>query len=313
MSKPRPNSTPLHGLDAHEALGQPPVELAVPMDVASQARRNPGGHHFEDAAQGVPFLLARVDELNGLLLCLRIRHAHGGVLRQLEDLVVALPLHVRLDAAERAKVAPHLDRERLDELPAEGTHRHPGHGLAGAGALQDVTDVRVAVLQDAGEVRVARTGLLDWNGLAVVLRVRRHLLGPVLPVAVVDAEGHRRAQGPAPPEPGPYLHLILLDEHPAATAVTLLPPPEIVVDLFDVDIEPRGHALDDGREARAVGLSCGEIAQHVPHLSLNPRPRPAYRVRAGSDPCTCDMKRAGQDLTPHGREGGAPSFERPPD
>ena len=95
------------------------------MDVAPQAWRHAGGHHLEDAAQGIAFLLARVDELDGLLFGFRIRHTHRGILGQLEYLVVALPLHVRLDAAERAKVTANLDRERFDELLAERAHRHP--------------------------------------------------------------------------------------------------------------------------------------------------------------------------------------------
>ena len=133
----------------------------------------------------------------------------------------------------------------------------------------------MAVLEDAGEVRVSRTGLLDRNGLARILRVGRHLFRPVLPVAVIDAEGDRRAERLPPPEARPYLHLILLDKHPAAPAIALLAPPEIVIDLLDVDVESRRHPLDDGGEARTVGLSCRKIAQHVPHLSPNARPRPA--------------------------------------
>ena len=122
--EPAADLHPLHGLDAHEALGQPAVELPVPVHVAPQARRDAGGHHLEDPAQSVPLLLALVDERDGLLLGFRVRHAHGRVLGQLEYLVVALAVHVRLDPPEGAQVTPHLHRERRHQLLAERAHRH---------------------------------------------------------------------------------------------------------------------------------------------------------------------------------------------
>ena len=46
----------LHRLNAHQRLGDEAVELAVPVNVASQTDRHAVGHHLDRAAEGVPFL-----------------------------------------------------------------------------------------------------------------------------------------------------------------------------------------------------------------------------------------------------------------
>jgi hypothetical protein len=47
------------------------------------------------------------------------------------------------------------DAELLEKSPADGADGHAGRGLAGGGALQDVTGVVEAVLHSAGEIGVA--------------------------------------------------------------------------------------------------------------------------------------------------------------
>ena len=41
----------LYGMDAHERLGQEPVDLAVPVHVAAQPHRYPIGDHFDDSSR----------------------------------------------------------------------------------------------------------------------------------------------------------------------------------------------------------------------------------------------------------------------
>src|SRR5581483_109833 len=54
----------LHGIDAEDGLGQPAVQLAVPVDVAAQPGRAPGGDDAEGAAEGVAASGCLVDRLD---------------------------------------------------------------------------------------------------------------------------------------------------------------------------------------------------------------------------------------------------------
>jgi hypothetical protein len=45
---------------------------------------------------------------------------------------------------------------------------------------------------------------------------------------------------------------VLLDAHAAAAAVALLPPPQLTVDKFQIDVEARRQSGDKGDETLAV-------------------------------------------------------------
>ena len=62
------------------------------------------------------------------------------------------------NAAERDDVAPDLDPELVEQPPGQRAGRHPGGGLAGAGALQDVAGVEPVVLEHARPDRRGRVG-----------------------------------------------------------------------------------------------------------------------------------------------------------
>ena len=53
-------------------------------------------------------------------------------------------------------MADDVGAELAEQLPGDRADRDTGRGLAGAGALEHVADVVVAVLHDAGEIGVAR-------------------------------------------------------------------------------------------------------------------------------------------------------------
>src|SRR5262249_19151851 len=136
------------------------------------------------------------------------------------------------------------------------------NGIARARAFENVAYVGMVVFEDAVQVRVARARLGDGDRFVAVLRRGGHLLGPVLPVAVLDAERNRRPERLTPADAGADRRLVLLDQHPASAAVALLPAPEVVIDPGEVDREARGHAIDDRRETRPVRFSRGKIPQH---------------------------------------------------
>ena len=86
----------------------------------------------------------------------------------------------------------------------------------------------------------------DRDARIAVRGIGRHLLVPVLPVAILDDERDRGAEGLPPTNARTDLDLVLLDFHPTAAAVALLAPPEVGVD------QQRARALLRQRD-RQVG------------------------------------------------------------
>ena len=88
------------------------------------------------------------------------------------------------------------------------------------------------------------------------LAERGHAIGPVLPVPVAHHERDRSSQRAAEAHAGDDLHGIALDTLAAAAPVTGLTTRKVGVDLRFGDLQARGHAFDDGRQARTVALAC---------------------------------------------------------
>src|SRR6266516_941891 len=97
--------------------------------------------------------------------------------------------YTSLDAAQLYDVAADLDAELLEQQLAHGAAGDPRHSLPRARPLEDIARVLTVVLQAAGEIGVPGPGPGD---LAAPLgppptggvRLRRHHVLPVLPVAV---------------------------------------------------------------------------------------------------------------------------------
>ena len=62
-----------HRLNAHQRLRQPAVELAIPLRVRAQTRRQSQSDDFEDTAQSVAFFLTLFDQERSSFLRLRYR------------------------------------------------------------------------------------------------------------------------------------------------------------------------------------------------------------------------------------------------
>jgi hypothetical protein len=62
--------------------------------------------------------------------------------------------------------------------------------------------------------------------------------------------------------PGNNTGLVRLDLHPAAPTETLLPPPELPVDVTDIDRHPGWKAGQSGDKVFSMGFSCCLEAQH---------------------------------------------------
>ena len=66
----------LHGLDAHDRLGEQRVELAIPVHVAAEADRHAEAEHLDDAAERVAVLGRRLDLVDHRLAGVEVEAAH---------------------------------------------------------------------------------------------------------------------------------------------------------------------------------------------------------------------------------------------
>src|SRR5437016_6526683 len=130
--------------------------------------------------------------------------------------------YTSLDAAQLYDVAADLDAELLQQQLAHGAAGDPRHSLPRARPLENIARVLTIVLQAAGEIGVPGPGPGDLApplGPSGDVRLGRHHVLPVLPVAVPHQHrdgGAERLPRPHPREP---LDLVRLDLHAGAAAV----------------------------------------------------------------------------------------------
>ena len=167
-------------------------------------------------------------------------------------------------------MAEDLDAEHLaEQAPRHLAERHPRGRLPRAGPLQDGAGVIEAVLLHPGQVRVPRPrpGQRRVPGLAVQLarghRVGRHDRLPLGPFGVGDPDRQRAAERAAVPDAPGELHLVLLERHPRAAAVTGPPAGQRGGDVLGADPHSGGHALADRDQRAPVRFTCGQPAKHA--------------------------------------------------
>src|SRR5581483_10008585 len=260
--EPDPDLDALRGLQREERSAEAAVELAVVVDVAAEPRRQSGRDDLDHAAERVARLLALVDERDDAPLGIKIGEPDLALLRGREDLVVREALVAGADVADLAHPGAHLDAERPEQALRERADRDPHRRLAGARTLEDVAHVAPVVLEGARQI-----GVPGARARHDVLRVavggeRRHLAGPVPPVAVLDDERDRRTEGLAEADPGSELHLVALDLHAAAAPVALLATGEVAVDVLGRDGDAGRKALHDRGQCGPMRLPGGEEAKH---------------------------------------------------
>ena len=187
------------------------------------------------------------------------------------------------DGAEGGDVGAGADAEVAEEGAGNGPDGHAAGGLAGAGALEGAADVVKAVLDAGGEVGVAGAG----GGVGGD--------GATLPggeVLVGDGEGDGRAGGLAGHHAREDAGAVGLDGHPAAGAGLELTAGEVGSEGSFVEREAGGHALDDDREAGAVGFPGREIREGHSCTSLK-----AERCNPRQEDCNAQgVPKEGQSL-----------------
>ena len=239
-AKPSPTSTPFTAWMPISAAARRASSRSSRVAYEPSPGKTPRRADLDDAAERVPVGAGRVD-------------------RRLPALALAADLEHR---------AGDLDPELAQERLRDGAGGDVDGRVAGAGALERVADVVVAVLEDAGEVGVAGPGqrhrLRPLARRLALGRPRVHPPRPVLVIAVADDERERRSERPPVPEAGEHLDLVLLELLARAAAVALLAAVQVGVDRGAVERQPRRQAGQDRDERRPVRFAGGaESERHA--------------------------------------------------
>ena len=285
----------LDGVNAHHRLRQPAIELPVPLHVGAEPRRQTRGDDFEGAAERVSGLFGGVDGRNHALLQFGVGAAQG-IIGQPEGLVERDDAAVgKGDTADGGDVARDTNTEASEQQAGQRASGDAGRGLSGAGALEDVADIAVPVLDRTGQVRMSRPRPRDGRtvlgaGRAFrLLRLDVHRLLPVHPVAVANQQGDRRARGDAMADARKDLGAIALDLHPPAPAVAALTTTKLQVEGIDIELQARGHTVNGDDQRLPVRLASGEKSQHslvilYEHPASGPRTRTFQKAPRSRSP-----------------------------
>jgi hypothetical protein len=159
--------------------------------------------------------------------------------------------------AQVHEVAADGDAELLEQTARDGSGGDARRRLSRRRTLEDVARVLTIVLEDAGEVGVARPHARDGAAAQRALRIAFARCGvhdrlPVRPVTIADEHRDGPTQRLAGAHTGEDLRRIALDLHAPPATVALLAPREVGIDMRREERKTSGHALEDTDESLAV-------------------------------------------------------------
>ena len=270
--KPSPISTPLIAWIDMQRVREPPVELAIPVRRGCRARprsrpRPPRPRRRRVARLASPRRSRapsppprpRGHSAPVIARCARAPRAHE--LRRRHRL--------RHRAADAHHVRHDLHAQLTEEAPAHSARRDARRRLSRARALENVADVVVVVLERAREVARAPAAASLRLRRRPVPRLDRHHLAPILPVLVHEEERDRAAQRLAAPHAREDADAVVLDLHPPAAPIAMLPPRKIRIHVVLEQGQPRGHPLDDRHQPLPMRLPRRQKPNQ--HFLLPPR------------------------------------------
>ena len=156
------------------------------------------------------------------------------------------------------------DVEFAEKAPANGPCGHACGGLPGRCPLQDIAGIAAVVLKHPRQIDMAR----PWpRHLTLPVRIpfpwrRIHDLLPILPIAIVNYHGDRRAERLAPTHAGEELDVVGLDLHPSAAAVALLAARQIDIDVGCDEGKSRHHSLQNRHQRDPVRFARRRKSEH---------------------------------------------------
>jgi hypothetical protein len=182
-------------------------------------------------------------------------------------------------------VAPNCHGEAFQELAADRPYRHSRRRFPRTGTLDDVAYISLTVLERTSQVGMAGPETRHWLGRRE-WRLRIHLVPPIRPVAIFNAQRDRRAECVTMADSREHVNGISLDLHAAATPIATLPATQLFIYCIFAYRYTGWHSLNDGREAWAVRLAGGYEAEHEFSLPLSSSTntkatRPADSARMG--------------------------------
>ena len=229
--------------------------------MAAKTNRKTAHHHLEATAQGIACVPGLVDGGDHALSGRRIE---GSDRREIRSRIEICGEEIRrrgLDIADAGHVAAdRCARHPLQKHLGQSSRGHPRRRLARRRPFQYVAGIAPIVLENPRQIRMARPRQIDrLERLRVPLRVGkgvRHGRRPILPVAIVNQERQRRAQGDAKPDAGEDFGAVGLDLHAPSATISPLAARQIGIDIGSrIQRNPRREALDDGHEATAMGFA----------------------------------------------------------
>src|SRR5205823_6988794 len=163
----------------------------------------------------------------------------------------------RHDPTQFDHMRPDLHAELFQQHLAHRAAGDPRHRLAGARPLQDVARVLAVVLERTREIGVPgpRAGDLAPPLGAAGVRLGRHHVLPVLPIAIPYEHRDGGAEGLSGAHSREPLDLVRFDFHAGAAAVTAHAPLQLGVDALRRQGQPGGHPLEDRHQAASVRLA----------------------------------------------------------
>src|SRR5579862_4570626 len=166
-------------------------------------------------------------------------------------------------------VAEYFDAEVPEENFGDGSKRDSSGSFTGAGALENVSGIGMVVFKRPSEIGMSGPGTRQPPfGCRVAGNLAsRHDFFPIRPVPVFDHHGDGAADGLSVPHPGEKTHLVLLDFHPAAAAITTLPPFQLMIDEFEIDGDMGRKAFDERDQGLTMRLAGRSEAQHGSSIS----------------------------------------------
>ena len=287
----------LDGRNGHQRLREPPIQLAVPLDVAAEAgwnavgdrprscrpwcRPRRGPRRFRPSSRASTSAIDAVQRRvvrNGFASDQSVTSSGSGTEHGPDD--------------GRHGCDPDADgREELARDRADGDARG---GFARAGAFEDVADVVVAVLDDAGEVGVTRARprdrrTIDAGRVGAARPPRRPSCAASSPSPC--SESGARSGAPVVTPCADAAQTRRRDRIRSAMRRPRPYPPcrrrNCAVIACEVDRETRRHALEDRDERPAVRFARSEKSQHAgsfypKYLQCPGRLRPNFRtIRPG--------------------------------
>ncbi len=262
--KPHADLDAFDRLHGHDRLGEPAIELLVPLGVRAEAKGDALDADFDDPAERVAGPLDLIDHRLEFVVLVGVQGVKEALVAKGLLLAKCAGLRLDVDGSEGGDVAKGRDAQRGEQLLRQGPGGDAGGRFPGAGPLQDRTN-RTEVLDRSAQIAVSRA-----RGRQIV-----HAVDFV--VLVGDEQGDWAAQGHAPPDAAEDIGPVAFQPLPPAAAVASLTAVEFGVDQFGLEFHARRKTVHQREDGLSVGLACGEVSQHISNVWFTSLPSGTVR------------------------------------